>query len=96
MGETAENVAQRWKISRIAQDELLSNPRLKFAAGCGKWDEMAVELIQDQRLAGYKDEYLQETSLRIVQTQTGFISDGIVTSNSAGLNDGAAAMLQPN
>ena len=44
MGETAENVAQRWKISRAAQDEFALESQLKYfaALAAGKWDEEIV------------------------------------------------------
>jgi len=100
MGETAENVAQRWKISRIAQDEFALESQLKYfaALAAGKWDDemAAVELIQDQLISWVtKDEHPRETSLeKLSRLKPAFIKDGTVTAgNSAGLNDGAAAML---
>ncbi len=100
MGETAENVAQRWKISRIAQDEFALESQLKYFAALAaeKWDDemVAVELIQDQLISWVtKDEHPRETSLeKLSRLKPAFIKDGTVTAgNSAGLNDGAAAML---
>ena len=52
MGETAENVAQRWKISRMAQDEFALESQTKYFAALAaeKWNDeiVAVELLQDQ------------------------------------------------
>src|SRR5664279_1610209 len=52
MGETAENVAQRWKISRIAQDEFALESQSKYFAAlqAERWNDeiVAVELVQDQ------------------------------------------------
>ena len=100
MGETAENVAQRWKISRTAQDEFALESQLKYfaALALNKWDDelAAVELIQDQLISWFtKDEHPRETSLeKLSRLKPAFIKDGTVTAgNSAGLNDGAAAML---
>jgi 3-oxoadipyl-CoA thiolase len=100
MGETAENVAQRWKISRIAQDEFALESQLKYfsALSANKWDEeiAAVELVNDQLVTWFtKDEHPRETSLeKLSRLKPAFLKDGTVTAgNSAGLNDGAAAML---
>ena len=100
MGETAENVAQRWKISRIAQDEFALESQLKYFAALSseKWNDeiVAVELVQDQLVTWFtRDEHPRETSLeKLARLNPAFLKDGTVTAgNSAGLNDGAAAVL---
>lgn len=100
MGETAENVAQRWKISRTAQDEFaLESQRKYFAAlSAEKWNDeiIAVELVQDQLVSWVtRDEHPRETSLeKLARLKPAFKKDGTVTAgNSSGLNDGAAAIL---
>jgi len=100
MGETAENVASRWKISRTAQDEFALESQLKYfaALAAGKWDDeiAAVELVQDQLVTWFtKDEPPRDTSLeKLARLKPAFLKDGTVTAgNSAGLNDGAAAIL---
>ena len=100
MGETAENVAQRWKISRTAQDEFALESQLKYFAALAaeKWNDeiVAVELVQDQLVSWVtKDEHPRETSLeKLARLKPAFKKDGTVTAgNSAGLNDGAAAIL---
>jgi 3-oxoadipyl-CoA thiolase len=100
MGETAENVARRWKISRAAQDEFALESQSKYFAALAaeKWnDEMvAVELVQDQLVTWFtRDEHPRETSLeKLSRLKPSFLKDGTVTAgNSAGLNDGAAAIL---
>jgi 3-oxoadipyl-CoA thiolase len=100
MGETAENVAQRWKISRTAQDEFALESQLKYFAALAseKWNDeiVAVELVQDQLVSWFtKDEHPRETSLeKLARLKPAFLKDGTVTAgNSAGLNDGAAAIL---
>ncbi|HEY2649591.1 MAG TPA: acetyl-CoA C-acyltransferase [Puia sp.] len=100
MGETAENVAQRWKISRTAQDEFALESQLKYFAALSaeKWNDeiIAVELVRDQLVSWVtKDEHPRETSLeKLARLKPAFKKDGTVTAgNSAGLNDGAAAIL---
>jgi len=100
MGETAENVANQWKISRHAQDEfaLASQEKYFAALNAGKWaDEIvAVEMMEDRLITWFsKDEHPRETSLeKLSRLKPAFIKDGTVTAgNSSGINDGAAAML---
>jgi 3-oxoadipyl-CoA thiolase len=100
MGETAENVAQRWKISRNAQDEFALESQSKYfsALAAEKWDDeiAAVEIIQDQLVTWFtRDEPPRETSLeKLARLKPAFIKDGTVTAgNSSGINDGAAAIL---
>lgn len=100
MGETAENVAQRWKISRMAQDEFALESQTKYFAALSseKWNDeiVAVELQQDQLVTWVtKDEHPRETSMeKLSRLKPAFLKDGTVTAgNSAGINDGAAAIL---
>jgi 3-oxoadipyl-CoA thiolase len=100
MGETAENVAQRWKISRTAQDEFALESQAKYFAALAaeKWNDelVAVEIMQDQLISWFiKDEPPRETSLeKLARLRPAFIKDGTVTAgNSSGINDGAAALL---
>lgn len=100
MGETAENVAQRWKISRNAQDEFALESQSKYfnALAAEKWDDeiAAVEIVQDQLVTWVtRDEPPRETSMeKLARLRPAFIKDGTVTAgNSSGINDGAAAML---
>jgi 3-oxoadipyl-CoA thiolase len=100
MGETAENVAQRWKISRTAQDEFALESQSKYFAALAaeKWNDeiVAVELLQDQLVTWFtKDEHPRETSLeKLARLKPAFLKEGTVTAgNSAGLNDGASAIL---
>lgn len=101
MGETAENVAQRWNISREAQDQfgLASQEKYFAALEAGKWTaEIApVEILggKQEKIYFDKDEQPRHTSMeKLAALRPAFIKDGSVTAgNSAGINDGAAAML---
>jgi 3-oxoadipyl-CoA thiolase len=100
MGETAENVAKQWKITRQEQDEFaLASQQKYFAAkASGKWDdEIAAVEINEKGLISWvvNDEYPRETSLeKLAALKPAFIKDGTVTAgNSSGINDGSGAML---
>lgn len=96
MGETAENVARKWNISREAQDAfaLASQEKYFTARTSGKWhDELVPVDVKTDIVAA--DEHPRQTSLeKLAQLKPAFAKDGTVTAgNSSGLNDGAAAML---
>jgi len=100
MGETAENVAKRWNISRHAQDEFALESQHKYAKAHAE-NKFADELLTVQVQVGKdafdfdKDEHPRISSLeKLGQLKPAFIKDGTVTAgNSSGINDGAAAML---
>jgi len=102
MGQTAENVAQRWKISRGEQDEFAFNSQRKAAEAqtAGRFAEEIVPV----RIASRKgevtvdrDEAIRpETTVEALgKLSTAFAKvDGTVTAgNASGLNDGAAALV---
>jgi 3-oxoadipyl-CoA thiolase len=101
MGETAENVAKQWKISRQQQDEfaLASQEKYFSALDQCKWkDEIAaIETTagKNEKAIVDTDEPPRKTSLeKLASLKPAFIEDGTVTAgNSSGINDGAAAML---
>ena len=100
MGETAENVARQWKVSREEQDAFAFNSHHKYFAAkkAGKWDDeiVAVELYNDRLVSWFlHDEHPRETTLeKLASLKPSFAEDGTVTAgNSSGINDGAAAML---
>ncbi len=100
MGETAENVAKQWNISRHAQDEFALESQSKYAAAkiAGKWAEeiIPVEAVQGkQAIVVHGDEHPRETTIeQLAKLKAAFAADGTVTAgNSSGINDGAAAML---
>jgi 3-oxoadipyl-CoA thiolase len=101
MGETAENVADKWDISRQAQDEFAyaSSQKYFYASDAGKF---ASELIgvpvttsKGEINQFEKDEHPRATSLEKLATlKPAFKTNGSVTAgNSSGINDGAAASL---
>src|SRR6478735_272337 len=100
MGETAENVANQFKISREQQDEFALRSQQKYFAALAenKWEDeiVAVEMIHDRLITWFsQDEPPRQTSLeKLAELKPAFIKDGTVTAgNSSGINDGAAALL---
>lgn len=101
MGETGENVAKKWNISREAQDEWALSSQEKYFAALdeGKWKDEIVPV----EVAGEKgsktifdtDEHPRKTSIeKLSSLKPAFAKEGTVTAgNAAGINDGAAAML---
>ncbi len=100
MGETAEQVATQWNISRHAQDEFAIRSQEKYAKAHTE-NKFADEIIPVQVQVGKdvfdfdKDEHPRlSTAEKLAQLKPAFIKDGTVTAgNSSGINDGAAAML---
>jgi 3-oxoadipyl-CoA thiolase len=93
MGETGENVAERWSVSREDQDAfaLQSQRRWAAAAAAGRFDDELVPVGDVTR-----DEHPRpDTSTEKLATlKPAFRTNGTVTAgNSSGLNDGAAALV---
>lgn len=100
MGETAENVAEKWKISREEQDKfgLASQEKYQGAHDAVKFKEELVSVpVQHgkETIMFEKDEHPRATSLEKLATlKPAFKAGGSVTAgNSSGINDGAAASL---
>ena len=101
MGETAENVAKKWNISRMEQDTFAMASQQKYfeALSAGKWkDEISPIIVSgksQEEVLFEIDEHPRQTSLEKLATlKPVFAKDGTVTAgNSSGINDGAAAML---
>ncbi|HET9055705.1 MAG TPA: acetyl-CoA C-acyltransferase [Chitinophagaceae bacterium] len=101
MGETAENVARQWNISREEQDvfALTSQQRYFAALKSGKWEDeiIPIEITpnKDEQVLFTVDEHPRQTSMeKLAGLKPAFAKDGTVTAgNSSGINDGAAAML---
>jgi acetyl-CoA C-acetyltransferase len=93
MGETGENVAERYGVSREEQDEfaLHSQQRWAEAAGAGRFDDELVPIGEAVR-----DEHPRpDTSAeKLAGLKPAFRQGGSVTAgNSSGINDGAAALV---
>ncbi|MGZ3938453.1 MAG: thiolase family protein [Flavisolibacter sp.] len=101
MGETAENVARQWMISRESQDHFALQSQEKYFAALQKgfWKEEIVPVEIEGEKGTKKvidiDEHPRQTSLeKLASLKPAFVKDGTVTAgNSSGINDGAAAML---
>jgi 3-oxoadipyl-CoA thiolase len=101
MGETAENVAEQWQISRLAQDTfaLQSQQKYQTAFKAGKFtDEIIAVPTQNDKGTPSTfdvDEHPRLSSLdKLASLKPAFKNDGTVTAgNSSGINDGAAASL---
>ena len=100
MGETAENVAKQWNVSREAQDNFAAASQTKYEAA-NKAEKFKEEIVGVKIMQGKeeifftKDEHPRlSTSEKLANLKPAFIKDGTVTAgNSSGINDGAAAML---
>ena len=103
MGETAENVAERWGVSRERQDAfaLESQQRAVAAIDAGRFDTQIVPVEVPQKrgdpIVVARDEHPRaDTTLEaLAKLRPAFkADDGTVTAgNSSGINDGASAVL---
>lgn len=101
MGTTAENVADKWQITRDMQDQfaLTSQNRAEAAQKAGKFEDEVVPFTLKTRKGDIivdKDEYIRHgaTIESMQKLRPAFAKDGSVTAaNASGLNDGAAATL---
>ncbi|MFO8090948.1 MAG: acetyl-CoA C-acetyltransferase [Desulfatiglandaceae bacterium] len=101
MGITAENIAEKYGISRREQDELgaLSHQRARRAIQAGMFKEEIVPVVIPQRkgdpLVFDTDERPMDTSVeKMAGLRPAFKKNGTVTAgNASGINDAAAAML---
>ena len=101
MGETAENVAKQWNVSRQEQDIFSLSSQQKYfeALSAGKWKEEIIPVHVPgqgkEQILFEADEHPRQTSIeKLAALKPAFIKDGTVTAgNSAGINDGASAIL---
>ena len=101
MGNTAENVARQWQITRETQDAfaVASQNKAEAAQAAGKFKNEICPVT----IAGRKgdvivsdDEYIKKgvTLDSIAKLKSAFMKDGTVTAaNASGLNDGAAVVI---
>ena len=101
MGQTAENVAEKWQISREMQDEFAVNSQNKAesAQKLGKFKDEIIPIVVKHRKGDVtidKDEYIRHgvTIEGMQKLRPAFTKDGTVTAaNASGINDGAAGVL---
>ena len=101
MGQTAENVAEQWQISRQQQDEfaLASQNKAEAAQKAGKFKDEIVPFTVKTRKGETvvaDDEYIRHgaTIEAMQKLKPAFAKDGSVTAaNASGINDGAAGAL---
>src|SRR6056297_1109871 len=101
MGQTAENVAEKWQISREMQDEfaVASQNKAEAAQKAGKFaDEITPFIVKTRKgeITVDADEYIRHgaTMESMQKLRPAFAKDGSVTAaNASGLNDGAAGAL---
>ncbi len=101
MGNTAENVAQKYQITREQQDEFAvgSQTRASAAQKAGRFrDEIAPVTVKTRKAETVvvDDEYIRHDSdmAAMSKLKPAFQKDGTVTAgNASGLNDGAAALV---
>jgi len=101
MGETAENVARQWNISREEQDRFAWASQQKYAEAlaAGKWTDEIIPVHVESTKGNVQtvdaDEHPRLSSLeKLSLLKPAFAKDGTVTAgNSSGINDGSAAVL---
>lgn len=101
MGQTAENIAKKYGISRIAQDEFAcaSQNKAEAAQKAGKFaGQIAPVVIEDKKgnITIDSDEYPKHgtTMESLAKLRPAFDKEGTVTAgNASGINDGAAAVM---
>ncbi len=101
MGQTAENVAEKWQISREQQDEfaVASQNKAEAAQKAGRFKDEIVPFTVKTRKGETvvdQDEYIRHgaTLDAMAKLRPAFAKDGSVTAaNASGINDGAAGVL---
>jgi acetyl-CoA C-acetyltransferase len=100
MGTTAENVAERFRVSREAQDEFAAASQAKAARAIAEGlvdAELTPVVVRDRRgdIVVDKDEHPRDTTVeKLAMLRPAFSKTGSVTAgNSSGINDGAAAIV---
>ncbi len=102
MGNTAENLARKYQISREEQDAfaVASQNKAEAARKLGKFkDEITPVILKTKKgeMSFEHDEYIREgaTMESVAGLRPAFLKDGgtVTAANASGLNDGAAAMV---
>jgi acetyl-CoA C-acetyltransferase len=102
MGQTAENLADKFEISREAQDAFATNSqnRAEAARSAGRFKEEIIPVVMPQRkgdpIVFEEDEYIKigVKAESLAKLRPAFKKDGSVTAaNASGINDGAACII---
>ena len=101
MGETAENIVDKYQITRVEQDEFAHHTQVKYqnAHDLGKFSDEIIPITIPKRksddLIFDKDEHPRLSSVDVLSNlKPAFKSGGSVTAgNSSGVNDGSAALV---
>jgi 3-oxoadipyl-CoA thiolase len=93
MGETGENVAERWEIAREEQDAFALESQRRHAAAV-ETGRFADEVVPVGELEHDEHPRADTSAEKLAALRPAFRKDGTVTAgNSSGLNDGAAALV---
>jgi 3-oxoadipyl-CoA thiolase len=93
MGETGENVAGRWSISREDQDAFALESQRRWA-DADQDGRFAEELVPAGELERDEHPRPDTTAEKLASLKPAFVADGTVTAgNASGINDGAAALV---
>ena len=93
MGETGENVAERWGVSRADQDAFAVASQQRWAAADAE-GRFADELVAVEGLERDEHPRPDTTTEKLASLKPAFARDGTVTAgNASGINDGAAALV---
>ncbi len=101
MGETAENIVEKYQISRVEQDEFAHNSQLKYqnAYDSGKFSEEIIPISITRKkqddLVFNKDEHPRLSSVEVLSNLKPAFKDGgsVTAGNSSGVNDGSSALV---
>ena len=101
MGETAENIVDKYQITRVEQDEFALHSQVKYqhAHDLGKFSDEIIPITIPKRksddLIFDKDEHPRLSSLDVLSNLRPAFKDGgsVTAGNSSGVNDGSAALV---
>ncbi|MCH1472945.1 MAG: acetyl-CoA C-acyltransferase [Bacteroidia bacterium] len=101
MGETAENIVDKYQITRVEQDEFAHHSQVKYqhAHDLGKFSDEIIPITIPKRksddLIFNKDEHPRLSSVDVLSNLKPAFKDGgsVTAGNSSGVNDGSAALV---
>ena len=101
MGETAENIVEKYQITRGEQDEFAHHSQVKYqtAHNSGRFSDEIIPITIPQRkskdIIFNKDEHPRLSSVEVLGNLRAAFKDGgsVTAGNSSGVNDGAAALM---